>query len=127
MDSYPTKKFRMKVLFGSGIVLLGVLAILLWKTGNSATSVEAKETASSKKKDSASLSKIVHRSIISERGWYTSDAEALNKEIAGYYQKAEVKPISNVMAMVLPHAGYRFSGQIAVRALKTANNTWKRC
>ena len=126
MNSHLTKKIQMKVLFGLGIVLLGAPAILFWKTGNSTTSVEAKETVNSKKTDSASPSKVVHRSIISERGWYTADAEALSKEIAGYYQKAEAKPINNVMAMILPHAGYRFSGQIAVRALKTTDKEYDR-
>ena len=28
--------------------------------------------------------------------------------------------------MILPHAGYRFSGQIAVRALKAANKEYER-
>ena len=126
MNSQPTKKLRMKILFVLAIVLLGALAILFWKTENPVTSVEAKETMNSKEKDSASPSKVVHRSIISERGWYTSDAEALNKEIAGYYQKAEAKPINNAIAMILPHAGYRFSGQIAVRALKTTNKEYER-
>jgi AmmeMemoRadiSam system protein B/AmmeMemoRadiSam system protein A len=126
MNSHLTQKLRMKILFGLGFVMLGSLAILFWKTGNSTTSVEAKETASSKEKDSTKQSKIVHHSILSERGWYEPNAEALNKEIAGYYQKAEAKPISNVIAMVLPHAGYRFSGRIAVRALKTANQEYER-
>jgi AmmeMemoRadiSam system protein B/AmmeMemoRadiSam system protein A len=116
----------MKVLFGLGIILLSGLAALFWKTGKPTTSVEAKETTNPKGKNSTSRSKVIHRSIISERGWYTSDAEALNKEIAGYYQKAEVKPINNVIAMVLPHAGYRFSGQIAVRALKTTDKEYDR-
>jgi len=133
----------MKVLIGLGIVLTVALAILLWKTGKPEISpegvprtTESKETAVPKEKNSARLgeasrsrakpTKIVHRSIISERGWYEPNAEALSKEIAGYYQKADVKPISNVIAMVLPHAGYRFSGQIAVRALKTANKEYER-
>ncbi len=126
MDNRPARILRMKVLFGIGIVMLGALAILFWKTGNSVTSVEAKEKVSSKEKDSTKQPKVVHRSILSERGWYEPNAEALSKEIAGYYQKAEAKPINNVIAMILPHAGYRFSGQIAVRALKTANKEYER-
>jgi AmmeMemoRadiSam system protein B/AmmeMemoRadiSam system protein A len=126
MRIMPTQITRMKVLFGLGILLLGVLAVLLWKTGNSSTSVAAQEKASSKEKESTSPSKIVHRSIISELGWYEPNAESLSKEIAGYYEKAEVKPTSNVVAMILPHAGYRFSGQIAVRAIKTADKKYER-
>lgn len=126
MDSHLTKKLQMKVLFGLGIVLLGVLAIFFWKTGNPAISAETKETTEPTKREPAKPPKVVHRSIISERGWYTADAEALNKEIAGYYQKAEVKPINNAIAIILPHAGYRFSGQIAVRALKTTDKEYNR-
>lgn len=126
MCSHLTKKLQMKVLFGLGIILLGGLAILFWKTGKPVTSVEAKETANSKEKESTNPSKVVHRSIISERGWYEPNSEALRKEIAGYYQKAEVKPVGNVIAMILPHAGYRFSGQTAVRALKTTDKKYDR-
>ncbi len=133
MDSHLTKKLRMKILFGLGIVLLGALSIVFWKTEKPEISpegvpgtTESKETAVPKEKISAKQSKVVHRSIISELGWYEPNAEILSKEIAGYYQKAKVKPISNVIAMILPHAGYRFSGQIAVRALKTTNKEYER-
>jgi hypothetical protein len=127
MDNRPNQKLRMKALIGLGIVLLGALAILLWKTGNPAIRPRrTKETAEPKKKESSRPSKVVHRSIISELGWYTADAEALRRQIAGFNQKAEVKPISNVIAMILPHAGYRFSGQIAADALKTADKKYGR-
>ncbi|MHC4286550.1 MAG: AmmeMemoRadiSam system protein B [Planctomycetota bacterium] len=126
MEREPNQKLGMKTLIGLGILLICSLAILYWKTGNPAISAETKETTGPTKKESTRPSKVVHRSIISERGWYTSDAEALSKEIARYYQKAEIKPISNVIAMILPHAGYRFSGQIAVRTLKTTNKKYGR-
>ncbi len=133
MEREPNKKIRMKVLIGLGILLTGAPAILLWKTGVLSISTEgvpktaeAKETTEPAKKEPASPPKVVQRSIISERGWYTSDAEALRKEIGGYYEKAKVDPISNVIAMILPHAGYRYSGQIAVRALKTTDKKYSR-
>ncbi len=133
MEREPNQKILMKSLIGLGIVLIGALAILLWKTGVLSISpggvpktAEAKETTEPAKKEPASPPKVVHRSIISELGWYTSNPEALRKEIAGYYQKAKFKPISNIIAMILPHAGYRFSGQIAVRALKTADKQYSR-
>ncbi|MBW8038572.1 MAG: AmmeMemoRadiSam system protein B [Planctomycetes bacterium] len=126
MDNRPNQKFQMKALIGLGIVLVGSLAILLWKTGNPAISAETKETTGSENKESVRPSKVVHRSIISELGWYTADAQVLGKQIAGFNQKAEVKPISNVIAMILPHAGYRFSGQIAVGALKTTEKKYRR-
>ncbi len=133
MDNRPSQKLRMKALIGLGIVFVGSLVILLWKTVGPAISpdgvprtAEAKETAGPEKKESARPPKVVHRSIISELGWYTADSQALKKQIAGFNQKAEAKPISNVIAMILPHAGYRYSGQIAVDALKTTEKKYRR-
>jgi len=133
MEREPNPKILMKALIGLGIVLIVALALLLWKTGTPATSpagaprtAEAQEKKESTEKEPTTPPKVVHRSIISERGWYTSDSEALRKEIAGYYQKAEAKPISDVVAMILPHAGYRYSGKIAVRALKTTDKKYSR-
>ncbi|MDH4239895.1 MAG: AmmeMemoRadiSam system protein B, partial [Phycisphaerae bacterium] len=83
------------------------------------------EAPQPKEKQPTSPKKIVLPSSLAGK-WYDTDAEALSKEIAGYYQKAEAKPISNVIALILPHAGYRFSGQIAVRALKTADKKYSR-
>lgn len=58
--------------------------------------------------------------------WYPANTETLRKQIEGFFQKAEAKPINNVIAFVLPHAGYRFSGQTAANALKTINRKYKR-
>ena len=128
MKREPNKKTRMKALIGLGIILTGALALLIWKTAIPAISPEGapKTAEATETTEPASPPKVVHRSIISERGWYTSDSEALRKEIAGYYQKAEVEPISDVVAMILPHAGYRYSGEIAVRALKTTDKKYSR-
>jgi hypothetical protein len=138
------------------ILLLCVLVIVFWKAGVLPTSFKAKkitpisdigvkkEPASPtrdpilqkkskmgcdpilQKKSKMGTHKVVHRSIISELGWYEPNSEILTKEIAGYYQKADVKPINNVIAVILPHAGYRFSGQTAVAALKTINQEYER-
>ncbi|GAI28257.1 unnamed protein product, partial [marine sediment metagenome] len=42
------------------------------------------------------------------------------------FQKAETKPIDNVIALILPHAGYQFSGQTAAKALNMTNKQYKR-
>ncbi|MHC4338421.1 MAG: AmmeMemoRadiSam system protein B, partial [Planctomycetota bacterium] len=44
----------------------------------------------------------------------------------GFFENAEVKPIDNVIGMILPHAGYQFSGQTAVRALETTDKKYSR-
>ena len=126
MDRKSNHTSRIKVLLGVGILLLAVFAILLCKTRVLTLSAEIKETAAPKKEEPARSGKVVFHSILGELGWYSPDAKVLGKQIAGFYQEAEVKPINNVIAMILPHAGYRFSGQTAVSALKTINRKYTR-
>ena len=126
MDSQPNQISRRKVLLGLGILLLVVLAIVLWKAGVPTLSAEIKDTPTSRKEESTKPTKIVHRSIIGELGWYSPDAKILNKQFSGFFENAEVKPLDDVIAMILPHAGYRFSGQTAVRALKTTDKEYSR-
>ena len=58
--------------------------------------------------------------------WYPADAETLSRQIAAFFSEADVKPIGNVIALVLPHAGYQFSGRTAAAALKTIDKKYKR-
>ncbi|HNR32221.1 MAG TPA: AmmeMemoRadiSam system protein B [Candidatus Hydrogenedentes bacterium] len=50
--------------------------------------------------------------------WYTADAAALTKEIAGYLDEAETAPLDNVIALIQPHAGYQYSGRVAAHGVK---------
>jgi len=70
--------------------------------------------------------KVVLRSQIAEIGWYSADTEVLSEQIEGLFQKAQVEPINNVIALILPHAGYRYSGQTAVCGLKTTDKKYRR-
>lgn len=70
--------------------------------------------------------KAVLRSSLSEAGWYVADANALNKQIGNFYEEVQAEPIENVIALILPHAGYRWSGRTAVTALKTITKEYKR-
>jgi MEMO1 family protein len=58
--------------------------------------------------------------------WYPTDANTLDKQIGDFFQKAKVEPIDNVIALILPHAGYQFSGQTAAMGLKTTDKKYKR-
>ncbi len=58
--------------------------------------------------------------------WYPDDAKILIEQIGQIFQKAEAKPKDNVIALILPHAGYQYSGQTAAAALKTTNREYKR-
>jgi MEMO1 family protein len=49
--------------------------------------------------------------------WYSSDPEALRREVTGFLQKvpAHERP-GRLVALISPHAGYRYSGQVAAHA-----------
>ena len=69
--------------------------------------------------------KIVLRSSIAGT-WYSADANTLSKQIEDLFQKAQVKPRSDVIALILPHAGYQYSGRTAAMAIKSIAKEYKR-
>jgi len=70
--------------------------------------------------------KTVLRSTLAERSWYPSDANLLRKQLAGFFEKAGVEPLKNAVALILPHAGYAYSGQTAAYGLKTIKGNYSR-
>ncbi|MBN1268067.1 MAG: AmmeMemoRadiSam system protein B [Kiritimatiellae bacterium] len=63
------------------------------------------------------MEKTVFRSPLAGT-WYTASAQQLDREIQGYLDNAKAEPLKDVMALILPHAGYRFSGQTAAYGAK---------
>jgi hypothetical protein len=59
--------------------------------------------------------------------WYPGAPEQLKSDISRYVEETETAPLDQVAALVLPHAGYRFSGEMAARGLKAVQGKdWKR-
>jgi len=58
--------------------------------------------------------------------WYSADPNELRAQIEGYLGKARVEPRTDVIALVLPHAGYSYSGPIAACGLKSLSRSYKR-
>jgi hypothetical protein len=58
--------------------------------------------------------------------WYKADPGALRADLAGYLEKAQVEPRKDVIALVLPHAGYEYSGPTAAWGVKTLGRSYKR-
>ena len=127
MERAPNQMSRKKVLLSVVILLLVVTAVVLLRPSTPTLSDAAQKTPAEKEK-CPRTSKVVLRSTLGDRKWYKADANALSKQIDGFYEKAEVKPINdaNVIAMILPHAGYRFSGQTAASAVKATNKKYSR-
>ena len=58
--------------------------------------------------------------------WYPADKTVLNNDIENYFQQADTAPMEETIGLILPHAGYRYSGQTAVAALKATDKQYKR-
>ena len=90
------------------------------------TSNNIKQTQTEKpKQELKEPAKVIFESSIAG-SWYPSDSNTLKKQIEGLFQKAESQPINNAKALILPHAGYQYSGQTAAAAIKSINKNYKR-
>ena len=50
--------------------------------------------------------------------WYAPDAAALKSEITTYLAEAPATAVAGICAMIVPHAGYRYSGRVAACGYK---------
>ena len=50
--------------------------------------------------------------------WYQANKDGLAAEIDGYLANVDAPPLDNVHALILPHAGYVYSGQVAAYGVK---------
>lgn len=57
--------------------------------------------------------------------WYSANPEELSNQIEEYLEKAEYQNL-NVKAIIVPHAGYMFSGQTAAHSFKQLNKETKK-
>jgi AmmeMemoRadiSam system protein B/AmmeMemoRadiSam system protein A len=125
MDSKYRIRIALELIIVVVVILLGVPAILYWKVQAPKLSSAVEQPAPAKTDTSADRPKSVLRSTLAG-SWYSADPEALTKQFDEFFQKADVKPKQNVIAMILPHAGYQYSGQTAAFGLKTADKKYKR-
>lgn len=58
--------------------------------------------------------------------WFTADPVKLRRELEGYLKKADQQPLDDIIALILPHAGYQYSGQTAAYGLKALKKQYKR-
>ncbi len=50
--------------------------------------------------------------------WYTDDPVLLGQEIDTYLSAVDPAPVADLIALILPHAGYRYSGMVAAHGVK---------
>lgn len=58
--------------------------------------------------------------------WYTDDAVALGVQMRGLLEAAEAEPLPDAIALILPHAGFQFSGPTAAVGVKSAGRKYAR-
>lgn len=51
--------------------------------------------------------------------WYDANPQVLQTELESYYQQAKAGTKEHMIALILPHAGYRYSGRTAMEGLKS--------
>jgi hypothetical protein len=66
----------------------------------------------------ASVPERIRESVIAG-AWYPADPVILRDKIDGFLRQANVEPrAGKLVALIAPHAGYRYSGQVAAHAYK---------
>ncbi len=58
--------------------------------------------------------------------WYTDNAEDLKSQIQSFLDSSETTPQEDIIALILPHAGYAYSGHVAAKAIKALSKPYKR-
>jgi len=112
MDGLRMKR-RQKICAATLTVLIVgmIVAMLNANDANSSNPIHAKKS--------------VYRSSLAGT-WYPDDPEELRKQLQGFLQDADTEPMSDAMALILPHAGYQYSGRTAARAVKALGKSYKR-
>jgi AmmeMemoRadiSam system protein B/AmmeMemoRadiSam system protein A len=119
-------KNAMKLLLGAVLVLLCVIAIVFWKTHVSKAPLAVKEVAKPREEKVVKPRErvVLHSTLAGS--WYPANADTLSKQIEGFFENADVKPMDNVIALILPHAGYSYSGQTAAFGPAATSKKYRR-
>lgn len=119
-----TSKQPVKLAFWP-IMFTCIFSILLADACRKDTPTNTVMAAPLKAEKPAEPAPIVLRSSLAG-SWYPSNAAELRKQIEGFFQKAAVPPMDNAIALILPHAGYQYSGQTAAMGLRSVGKKYKR-
>ena len=121
----------------AGMVIIA--AVALWRhfhesglspaDPNQPASREALRETSNKPQDQEEVLAERPKSVLQSTlagSWYPADPQILKKQLKGFFDSAEVSPRNDVIALILPHAGYSYSGKTACAGLKTITRHYER-
>jgi len=69
--------------------------------------------------------KVIREPIVAGT-WYPGNKEELKSSVNKYYKNSEKLNISNIKALIVPHAGYAYSGQVAANGFNQLNKDYKK-
>ena len=125
MDRQLNKSGRQKRLLRLPVLCVCVFGLLLVSMCKRETPASSNVAATASSEKPAEPEKnVLHSSLAGT--WYSADASELREQINDFFEKASSEPIDNVAALILPHAGYQYSGRTAAMGLKTARRKYNR-
>jgi AmmeMemoRadiSam system protein B/AmmeMemoRadiSam system protein A len=126
MSVHFTKSWHSRFLICTAALMLCLVALALTGSCRKKAPAPREETAETKTPESAEPTKKVVLRASLAGSWYSADANVLTAQFDEQFRKANIEPIDNVIALILPHAGYQWSGQTAAFGLKAADQKYKR-
>ncbi len=125
MNRDPKKQQNKFFLPAMVVITFGFLIGFFYSGCRQKASAQNQEQTEKPKQETAEPPKTVFKSSIAGT-WYPSDPNTLKKQIENLFQKTQTKSINNVKALILPHAGYQYSGQTAADTITTISKKYKR-
>jgi len=121
----------------AGIVVIAGVGLGLYFYGFGRPAAEPNQPAPSQAERRAEIPLPGEKEELAERpksvlqsalagSWYPADPEVLKKMLKEFFNSAQVSPRSDVIALILPHAGYSYSGRTACAAIKTIARHYER-
>ncbi len=105
------------------VCVFGLLLVSVCKKETPAPSNAAPTTSSEKPTEPA---KVVLHASLAGTPWYSNNPDTLKQQFDSFFEKAKPETIENVIALIMPHAGYQWSGQTAAFGLKTTEKKYER-
>jgi len=107
------------IFWGRKIELVVVMVTLIF-CGSKWVDCEGKEAG---KRGKTMFEKNIRESVIAG-SWYPGDPARLTEDINGYLHQVPSKKIDGeLIALIVPHAGYMYSGQVAANAYRLLEDT----